>query len=300
MKPEAFVRTNLWVCCVLLWAGCSTHTAATRIGNVSTSVKSANVKNASTKSAHVNSANVKARPVMAPFVQEQLQFSRVREARDEAGDRIERMFRERNINYPASQIFIRVFKQERELELWVLPETGTRFQLLQTYPICKLAGRLGPKKKQGDRQVPEGFYSVDFFNPVSNYHLSLRVDYPNHRDRITATARNLGGDIFIHGGCVSVGCIAITDEGIQELYWMAVMARGRNQRSIPVHIFPTRLGKSTNLNKLKRLYHDDSVVAFWQSLRPGYEYFEQHRRIPQVTVDRSGRYRLTESIAAMD
>jgi murein L,D-transpeptidase YafK len=300
MKPEAFVRTNLWVCCVLLWAGCSTHTAATRIANVSTSVKSANVKTANTKGAPVNSANVKARPVLAPFVQEQLQFSRVREARDEAGDRIERMFRERNINYPASQIFIRVFKQERELELWVLPESGTRFELLQTYPICKLAGRLGPKKKQGDRQVPEGFYSVDFFNPVSNYHLSLRVDYPNQRDRVTATARNLGGDIFIHGGCVSVGCIAITDEGIQELYWMAVMARGRNQRSIPVHIFPTRLDKSTNLNKLKRLYHDDSVVAFWQTLRPGYEYFEEHRRIPQIAVDRSGRYRLTEAIAAMD
>ena len=283
MKPEAFVRTNLLWCCALL-AACSSHKVVTRPAPV-----------AVTRPAHV-----KARPVVAaPFVQEQLQFSRVREARDEAGERIERMFRARGIEYPASQIFIRVFKQERELELWVMPEGGTRFELLQTYQVCKLAGRLGPKQKQGDRQVPEGFYLVDLFNPVSNYHLSMRVNYPNQRDRATATARNLGGDIFIHGGCASVGCIAITDEGIQELYWMAVMAAGHGQRNIPVHIFPTRLGKSTDLNKLKRVYHDDSVVAFWQTLRPGYEYFEAHHRLPQITVDR-GRYRVTESIAALD
>ena len=78
------------------------------------------------------------------------------------------------------------------------------------------------------------------------------------------------------------------------------MARGRNQRSIPVHIFPTRLDKSTDLNKLKRVYHDDSVVAFWQTLRPGYAYFEQHRRVPQIGVDNSGRYRVMEAIAATD
>ena len=136
-----------------------------------------------------------------------------------------------------------MFKQERELELWVLPANGDRFELLRTYEICKLAGMLGPKRKQGDRQVPEGFYAIDLFNPVSAYHLSLRINYPNHRDRLVAKSGKLGGDIFIHGGCKSVGCIAITDDAIEELYWIAVQARGRHQRSIPVHIFPSPPGQ---------------------------------------------------------
>jgi murein L,D-transpeptidase YafK len=273
MKPQAYTRTIVW-CSILLLTGCTPGAYTTR------------------------PTTTKARPTATPFVQQQLQYRRVREARASAGDRIEQMFRDRNIAYPASQVFIRVFKLERELEVWVLPHSGARFELLRTYKVCALAGTLGPKKRQGDGQVPEGFYSIDFFNPVSAYHLSLRINYPNHRDRLTARARNMGGEIFIHGGCKSDGCIAITNEGIEELYWMAVMARGRHQRSIPVHIFPTRLEKSTDLRKLERLYHDRSVVAFWETLRPGYEYFQQRRRIPQISVDENGRYRIAEAIAS--
>ena len=122
-------------------------------------------------------------------------------------------------------MYVRVFKQERGLELWVRPVSGDRFALLRTYPICALAGVLGPKRIQGDRQVPEGFYTIDLFNPESSYHLSLRINYPNQRDRAASPRKHgLGGDIFIHGGCKSDGCIAINDQAIQELYWIAVIA----------------------------------------------------------------------------
>jgi murein L,D-transpeptidase YafK len=235
-----------------------------------------------------------AAPTIAPFVREQLRFSRVRLAREASEASIEQLFRARKIRYPAAEVFVRVFKRERELELWVRPATSTRFELLRTYPICALAGVLGPKRVQGDGQVPEGFYFIDLFNPVSSYHLSLRIDYPNRRDRLAAARpRPLGGDIFIHGGCKSDGCLAITDEAIGELYWIAVTARGEGQDKIPVHIFPTRLDDEKSLRKLERAYHGDrAVLEFWQTLRPGYEFFEKTHQMPVVTVDPRGRYRI--------
>ena len=150
-------------------------------------------------------------------------------------------FHEKELD-PAAEAFIRIYKRERTLELWVRAEGSDRFELLNNYDICALAGELGPKRQQGDSQVPEGFYAIDFFNPESDYFLSLHVDYPNVRDRSMAQGDlNLGGDIYIHGGCNSDGCLAVTDEGIMELYWMAVEARSAGQQTIPVHIFPARL-----------------------------------------------------------
>jgi murein L,D-transpeptidase YafK len=163
--------------------------------------------------------------------------------------------------------------------------------LLRTYPICALAGVLGPKRVQGDGRVPEGFYFIDLFNPASSYHLSLRIDYPNQRDRRAATqTRALGGDIFIHGGCKSDGCLAITDEAIQALLDRGDRAR-RGQEKIPVHIFPTRLDNETSMRKLERAYHGDrAVLEFWESLRPGYEFFQKTRQLPVIRVDARGRY----------
>ena len=229
---------------------------------------------------------------ISPFMREQLRFSRVRQARDIAQTSIEQRFRDRRIDYPAEEMFVRVFKWERELELWVRPAGSTRFELLHTYPVCALAGVLGPKRVQGDGQVPEGFYSIDLFNPLSSYHLSLRIDYPNRRDRAAVTgSRPLGGDIFIHGGCKSDGCLAITDEAIQELYWLAVTTRGMGQEKIPVHIFPTRLGDGNRLDKVKRVYRGEpDVLQFWETLRTGYDYFERTHQLPAITVDTQGQY----------
>jgi murein L,D-transpeptidase YafK len=234
-----------------------------------------------------------------PFVREQLRFTRVREARSSVEHTIKRLYRERRIRYPAEEVYLRVFKVERTLEVWVRARDRDRFELLKAYRICALAGGVGPKRRQGDEQVPEGFYNIDMFNPSSSYHLSMHLDYPNARDRIAnSRGLNLGGDIFIHGGCRSEGCLAITDDGINELYWIALTARGMGQEKIPVHIFPARFGPSWDARPRKGLAHRDiNVMSFWKSLKPGYYYFERHRRVPHMLVDARGRYHLDEQLA---
>ncbi len=235
-----------------------------------------------------------------PFMREQLLSSRVREARTSTEAGIKQLFRERGIRYPAAEMYVRVFKRERTLEVWVRSAEKHQFELLKAYRICALAGKLGPKRRRGDMQVPEGFYNIDMFNPSSNYHLSMRIDYPNRRDQLANINRlNLGGDIFIHGGCKSEGCLAITDEGIKELYVVSLMARDEGQERIPVHIFPARFGASWDARNATRLKHADaSVVAFWKTLKPAYYYFNRHHRIPAVGLDSRGNYRLVQNLFA--
>jgi murein L,D-transpeptidase YafK len=227
------------------------------------------------------------------FAQSQLRHRRVREARSAAQTRIVQMFDEKNIRYPAAEVYLRVLKRPRLLELWVLPAGEKQFKLLKTYPICAMAGTPGPKRRQGDQQVPEGFYFIDNFNPISDYHLSLKIDYPNRQDHArNVQGLNLGGDIYIHGGCKSEGCLAVTNEGIQEIYWIAVEARALGQQRIPVHIFPARLDQA-EMRRIDFNYPDHpALIDFWKSLKPGYDFFEQKHRVPQVGTDGRGRYRL--------
>lgn len=229
-------------------------------------------------------------PTQSSFALEQLRNERVLDARIATRFNIKRLFHERGLRYPAAEVYLRIFKRERSLELWVRPTGDSAFSLLKTYAICALAGELGPKTRQGDSQVPEGFYSVDFFNPNSEYHLSLHIDYPNQRDRLTSTADDLGGDIYIHGGCNSEGCLALTDDGIRELYWVAVEARAVGQQRLPVHIFPARL-EEQDLHALETAFSAE-LGRFWASLKPAYDFFQQHRRIPAVSVDAHGNYRV--------
>lgn len=237
-------------------------------------------------------------PTESEFALSQMRNPRVLDARIATRFRIKQLFEERAIRYPAAEMFIRIFKRERTLELWVRPEGEPAFKLLKNYDICALAGGLGPKQRQGDSQVPEGFYAIDFFNPQSDYHLSLHVDYPNVRDRMGGQEGiSLGGDIYIHGGCSSDGCLAVTDEGIMELYWIAVEARAVGQQRIPVHIFPARL-ETEDLQQLQRAFDSEPELgAFWATLKPGYDFFEQNRRLPAVMVDGIGSYVVTGEAA---
>ena len=237
-------------------------------------------------------------PLESPFVREQLLHPRVLQARADARYGLKQLYRARGLPYPAAEIFVRVFKRERVLELWARAPDARQFALLKEYRICALAGEIGPKRRQGDSQTPEGFYEIDAFNPGSQYLLSLHVNYPNASDRALGTAP-LGGDIYIHGGCKTIGCIAVEDENIKELYWAAVEARAVGQMRIPVHIFPARLDDAEMARLTSAYGARRDLVAFWNGLRPGYEYFERTRIPPVMRVNTRGQYRIAGDAPAL-
>ena len=176
-----------------------------------------------------------------------------------------------------SPILIRIFKEESELELWKV-DKSRRFALLRSYPICRWSGDLGPKFQEGDRQAPEGFYTVtpDLMNPNSNYHLAINTGFPNAFDR--ANDRS-GASLMIHGDCASVGCYAMTDEQIAEIYALAREAFFGGQRSLQIQAYPFRM---TPLNMAR--HHNSPHLAFWKNLKEGYDHFELTRKEPKVAV----------------
>ncbi len=141
-----------------------------------------------------------------------------------------------------NRVFLRGFKYEKELELWI--EVDSFFCLFRTYPICTLSGKTGPKRQQGDLQVPEGVYFIDRFQPKSKYHLSLRINYPKAADLYFANSKRPGGEIYIHGQCASAGCIPIKNSKIEEVYLLTWEAKESGQEQIPVHIFPCEMDKA--------------------------------------------------------
>lgn len=191
------------------------------------------------------------------------------------------------------ELFIRVLKHEKQVEVWLKPKNEKEFMLFKTYDICYYSGELGPKRRQGDGQVPEGFYSVAVFNPYSSYYLSLGLSYPNASDKIIGKS-NLGGDIMIHGNCLSIGCIPITDVYIKELYVLAVEARNSGQATIPVYIFPARMNESGMAFLNETYAANPSLLAFWKNLKTGYDHFESRKQLPKINVDKSGAYLFSE------
>lgn len=230
-------------------------------------------------------------PRSVGFLRRQLDYPRVQRAYERKAERIEATLDARGIE-DLGEVFFRVFKREQELEVWAREPGAPTFTRVKTYPVCEISGRLGPKRRQGDLQIPEGFYSIDIFNPWSNFHLSMRVDYPNAVDRARGDGRRLGGDIYIHGGCVTIGCVPVTDEYIEELYLVAAAARDAGQHRIPVHIFPTRLDDA-GLNWLAEHYGTHYIdYPFWQNLQQGYLAFERTRQLPAIGFERD-RYTFT-------
>ena len=208
------------------------------------------------------------------FWQQQLRFPRVRAAQAGAGPAVANLLRTHYLNPQRLEIFCRLIKTNPRLEVWARNRGGGLFELLHTYPLAATSGRLGPKRRAGDLQVPEGFYEIDRFNPNSNFHLSLGLNYPNAADRALGEPHP-GGDIFIHGGAATVGCLPITDAGIEEVYLLAMAARAAGQAVIPVHIFPFPI---TNAELARRA--DSPHREFWRGLQPGYAWFEQHHEWP--------------------
>jgi murein L,D-transpeptidase YafK len=174
-------------------------------------------------------------------------------------------------------LFIRIFKEESELEVWKQRDDG-RFYHFKTYPICNWSGDLGPKVKQGDRQAPEGFYAAsrEQMNPDSKFHLAMYLGYPNAFDR---SHRRTGEYLMIHGKCKSAGCYAMTDAIIEEIYAMAREAFLGGHDNFQVHAFPFRMSDE---NMARHAKHE--AFPFWRTLKEGYDYFELTRQVPSVAV----------------
>lgn len=176
-------------------------------------------------------------------------------------------------------VYLRVFKEEAELELWVQTQSG--FVLFKTYPICSYSGKLGPKLREGDHQAPEGFYQVKTrsLNPKSQYHLSFNLGFPNAYDR--AQGRT-GSFLMIHGACLSVGCYAMTDPLIEEIYVLVEAALKSGQDHVPVHAFPFHMTDKRLTQTANHKWH-----AFWQELRPAYDLFQTTGQVPRISVEGS-------------
>lgn len=181
-------------------------------------------------------------------------------------------------------VLIRIFKAEAQLEVWA--DGGNGYRLFRTYPICRYSGRLGPKLREGDGQAPEGIYRVGAgqLNPNSAYHLSFDLGYPNAYDR---SHQRTGRFLMVHGNCVSIGCYAMGDAAIEEIYSLTAAALRNGQASVPVLALPFRFDRRDAPQRLR----DPAWGNFWQQLKAVDEAFTRTRRMPQVGVSNGG-YRL--------
>jgi murein L,D-transpeptidase YafK len=227
----------------------------------------------------------------ASFIDYQRALTRPADALKRKEDTLKKQFAARNLNWPARNIYIRSFKYDGELEIWVRDDRKEPYKLFKTYKVCAMAGTLGPKRMQGDYQVPEGFYYINEFNHNSSYYLSLGLNYPNASDRILSDSAHPGGDIYIHGSCVTVGCIPVTDKQIDEIYILAAFAKNNGQDYIPVHIFPIRYNNKRSAAYLANLTRSDAQLKnFTERLESVYDHFEITKQLPVIMTNKNGDY----------
>jgi murein L,D-transpeptidase YafK len=229
------------------------------------------------------------------FLDNQKSFPKISEMMSREEDTLQKQFQAKQLVWPARFVYIRSFKYDSEMEVWVKNKQSEKYKYFKTYKICALAGSLGPKRMAGDYQVPEGFYYINEFNPRSLYHLSLGLNYPNASDRMLCDLSQPGGDIYIHGSCVTTGCIPITDGQIEELYVLAAHAKDMGQDFIPVHIFPVNFDNPKSVAYLNRfLTSFNEFVPFEKSMQNAFYYFEKNHQVPPVIVNSKGEYVIEE------
>ena len=239
----------------------------------------------------VKTASAQTAATSINFIDYQRGFPRINDAMRKKEDTLMKQFEEKKLAWPARYIYIRSFKYDSQIEVWVKQDLNDKFALFKTYRVCAMAGSLGPKRMAGDYQVPEGFYYINEFNPKSNYHLSLGLNYPNASDRVLSDSLMPGGDIYIHGSCVTTGCIPVNNEQIEELYILAAHAKSEGQDFIPVHIFPIRFDNARSSEYLKKYVKDfPEYLPLADELKHAYTYFERTRTLPVIMVSKKGEY----------
>ncbi len=222
------------------------------------------------------------------FLDYQLKFPTVQEAKELTDQQLKKEFEEKGLVYPPKQLLLQVFKSEAKLEVWVQGDSTSKLQLFKVYDICDMSGTVGPKRKMGDQQVPEGYYKITFFNPESSFFLSMKVGYPNESDKLLSDQERPGDNIFLHGACCSLGCIAIGDNQIAEVYWLAAQVKSSGN-DVPIYIYPARMTDfkykvlcSTNTNS--------EATQLWEKLKLGYQLFHQNNQLLNYKVNEKGDY----------
>ena len=206
-------------------------------------------------------------------------------------DSLKKEFQEKGLQWPMKYMYMRAFKHEKQMEVWVKNDWSETFQLFKVYKVCATSGTYGPKRKEGDKQIPEGFYYVNEFNPNSNYHLALGLNYPNAADAILSDQNKPGGDIYIHGNCVTIGCLPLTDSLIEQVYYLASVAKEQGQDFIPVHIYPMRYDNNKALEQFGiKTKNKQDVQQFASQIKDAYEYFEDTHQLATVLIGKNGNY----------
>lgn len=225
------------------------------------------------------------------FVDAQKRYPHVASAAKQKEDTLKTRATALGLEWPLKQIYIRSFKYDSQLEVWARNSSTEQYKLFKTYKVCAMAGSLGPKRIEGDYQVPEGFYYINGFDPKSEYNLALKINYPNESDKMLSDSLRPGGGIYIHGSCITVGCIPILDEQIAEVYLLAAGAKSNGEDFIPVHIFPIRFNNKPSVEYLAKLTRSDNELQkFVVKIKEVYDYFEKEKKLPAIAVNDKGEY----------
>lgn len=228
--------------------------------------------------------------VPTDFLSDQKKYERVRNALKEKQEFLDKKLNDNEILSDNLNLIFVAYKDNDALEVFAKTKKETTYRKIISYEVCSRSGQLGPKRKQGDGQVPEGFYHIDRFNPTSSFHLSLGLNYPNLADKRKSKASNLGGDIFVHGSCVTIGCLPMTDNFIKEIYLLAVYARNNGQNKIPFYIFPFRMTDQNMLTYKTKYKNDKELISFWDNLKIGYDKFVKDSKELNIKVLDNGDY----------
>ncbi len=226
------------------------------------------------------------------FRTEQMKNVRVKKAFEEKKDYLEKVLKTKGFFDFKNDILLLAYKNEQILEVWIKNKSVKKYQFLLQYEFCATSGVLGPKRREGDLQIPEGVYYINYFHPTSAYHLGLKINYPNESDKFFADKKYPGSNILIHGDCCTIGCIPITDDKIKELYILCLEAKASGQAKIPVYIFPTKLNDNNFVLLKTQFQHDTKKMEFWNYLKPIYQYFEQKNELPILKIGINGYFEI--------
>ena len=224
------------------------------------------------------------------FRTKQMNFTRVREAYIAKEKIVDKTLTARSISHNNLRIYLRAFKTEKKIELWAKNSSDSVFVQIKEFSICDLSGDIGPKRRYRDLQVPEGFYHISKLNPYSRYYLSMEINYPNASDSVRGVRGHLGNEIYIHGSCLSSGCLAMTDDKIKELYVYCIEAYNSGQEEIGLAIYPAQLTDAKYAGLIAGNSRSKDKISLWADLKKSFDQFSKTKVSPNVTFLKDGTH----------